>query len=222
MADLFNISLRSNIKEISKKLSDTAFKQINYATAVALSELAKEVQADEKANIGSTFNKPKSFTQNAVGMRGARKDNLTALVFVKPIAARYLRPYEDGGEHVLPGKALLNPKDIKLNANGQLPRGVLARLKARPDIFIGPVQTKSGPVNGVWQRIPAAKTGAQLRRRAAAGVNAGGHLKLLIRFGDALPVNKRLNYRSRAQSVVNRRFNAVFAKAMDKALSTAR
>lgn len=222
MPDLFNISVRSNIKEISRKLSGVATKQLKFATALALTELGKEVQADESNNIAHTFKKPKAFTKNAVGMRGARKDDLTAIVFVKPIAARYLQPYEDGGNHILPGRALLNPKDIKLNANGQLPRGVLARLKARPDIFIGPVQTKAGPVNGVWQRIPAAKKGAQMRRRVAAAVNTAAHLKLLIRFGDALPVTKSLNYRSRARSLVSRRFNSVFSAAVGKALATAR
>lgn len=219
---MFDISLRSNIKEISKQLTADAFKQRNFATAIALTALAKEVQADEKQNIGHTFKKPKAFTQNAVGMRGARKDNLTAVVFVRPIAARYLQPYEDGGDHVLPGKALLNPKDIKLNANGQLPRGILARLKARPDIFIGEVKTKGGPVNGVWQRIPAAKKGAQTKRRMAASINTAAHLKLLIRFGDALPVNKRLNYRSRAAAIVSRRFESAFSEAMAKALASAR
>jgi len=222
MPDLFNISVRSIIKEISRKLSGVATKQLKYATALALTELGKEVQADETDNIAHTFKKPKAFTKNAVGMRGARKDDLTAIVFVKPIAARYLLPYEEGGDHVLPGRALLNPKDIKLNANGQLPRGILARLKARPDIFIGPVQTKTGPVNGVWQRIPAAKKGAQTRRRAAAGMNTAAHLKLLIRFGDAIPVTKQLKYRSRAAALVARRFNAVFAKSLGKALSTAK
>ena len=222
MPDVFNISLRSNIKEITKQLTGMATKQLRFATALALTQLAKEVQADEADNIAHTFNRPKAFTKNAVGMRGARKDDLTAIVFVKPIAARYLRPYEDGGNHVLPGKALLNPKDIKLNANGQLPRGVLARLKARPDIFIGPVQTKSGPVNGVWQRIPAAKTGAQTRRRVAAAVNTAAHLKLLIRFGDAIPVQKSLHYRIRAAALINRRFNAVFTQSVNKALASAR
>ncbi len=222
MSDLFNISLRSNIKEISKKLLDVSLKQIRFATALALTELAKEVKADETENIRHTFKRPKSFTANAVGMKGARKDNLEAVVFVKPIAARYLQPYEDGGNHVLPGTALLNPKNIKLNANSQLPRGVLARLKARPDIFIGKVQTKSGPVNGVWQRIPAAKTGAQIKRRQAGGVNTAAHLKLIIRFGDAIVVNKQLHYRSRALSLVNRRFNAVFDRSLGNALKTAR
>jgi hypothetical protein len=229
MSDALNISIRSNIKEISKSLSDMAFKQIAFIATKALTELAKEVQADESDNIAHTFKKPKAFTKNAVGMRGARKDNLTALVFVRPIAARYLDPYETGGDHVLPGssQAILNPKDIRLNANGQLPRGVLERLKARPDIFIGPVQTKAGPVNGVWQRPYIRPKGSERGRshqggEVRRGANTTGRLKLLIRFGDALPVNKRLNYRSRAKSLVDRRFDAAFAKAMAEALATAR
>ncbi|NWC92634.1 MULTISPECIES: hypothetical protein [unclassified Pseudomonas] len=223
MASPLDISVRANVKELSKALSALAYKQIGFATAQALTALAKEVQADEIQNIASTFKKPRPFTQKSVGVQGARKDTLKASVFVRPIAAKYLEPYEDGGNHVLPGtsKAILNPKDIKLDQYGQLPRGVLDRLKARKDIFIGPVKTKSGIVNGVWQRVPP-KNGKGARRGRAAVAALPGHLKLLIRFGDSLAVNKRLNYRSRAKVLVDRRFNAVFGEAMAKALASAR
>ncbi|MDY7560205.1 hypothetical protein [Pseudomonas sp. AB6] len=216
-----DISVRANVKDLQKTLTALANKQIKFATALALTTIAKEVQADEIHNISLVFKKPKPFTQKSVGVKGARKDNLTAIVFVRPIAAKYLEPYEVGGLHVLSGRALLNPKDIKLNAYGQLPRNVLERLKARKDIFIGPVKTKSGSVNGVWQRIPP-KEGQKARRGRAASVAQPGHLKLIIRFGDPIIVNKRLNYRSRAQAIVNRRFNAVFGDAMAKALATAK
>lgn len=211
MSGAFDISIRSNVKEITKSLSALAYKHVKFATAQALTALAKEVQADEIQNIASTFKKPKPFTQKSVGVQGARKDTLTAVVFVRPIAAKYLAPYEGGGNHVMPGtsKAILNPKSIRLDQYGQLPRKVLDRLKARRDVFIGPVKSKSGTVNGVWQRIPA-------KRKQPA------HLKLLIRFGDSLAVNKRLNYRSRAKALVDRRFNAVFGEAMSKALASAR
>ena len=221
MASPIDISVRANVKELSKKLSALASKQIGFATALALTAIAKEVQAEETRNIATTFKKPRLFTQRSVGMRGARKDTLTATVFVKPIAAKYLQPYEDGGVHVLPGKKLLNPKDIKLDSFGQLPRNVLEKLRARKDIFIGPVKAKSGTINGVWQRIPP-KDGQKARRGRAATAAQPGHLKLLIRFGDALAVNKRLNYRSRAQAIVDRRFRAVFGEAIDRALATAR
>lgn len=211
MSGAFDISIRSNVKEITKSLSALAYKQVKFATAQALTALAKEVQADEIQNIASTFKKPRPFTQKSVGVQGARKDTLTAVVFVRDIAAKYLAPYEGGGNHVMPGtsKAILNPKKIRLDQYGQLPRKVLNRLKARRDVFIGPVKSKSGTVNGVWQRIPA-------KRKQPA------HLKLLIRFGDSLAVNKRLNYRSRAKALVDRRFNAVFSEAMSKAMASAR
>jgi len=221
MASPIDLSVRSNVKELSKKLSALAYKQIGFATAQALTAIAKQVQADETRNIAHTFKKPKPFTQNSVGVRGARKDNLVATVFVRPIAAKYLAPYEDGGVHFLSGRALLNPKNLKLNAYGQLPRGVLARLKARKDIFIGPVKTKAGSVNGVWQRIPP-KDGKAARRGRAAVAAQPGHLKLLIRFGDAIQVNKRLNYRSRAMAVVERGFAAAFRESLGRALETAK
>lgn len=202
-------SVRSNIKEINKSLSDLAYKQIDFATALALTDLAKQVQAAEKANIESIFKKPKPFTVNAVGMRGANKRNLTALVFVRPVAAKYLAPYEDGGVHALPGRALLNPKDIRLDQYGQLTRATLARLKARSDVFIGPVKTAHGNVNGVWQRVKPAK-------------GKPGHLKLLIRFGDALEVTKRLNFGSTAAKVINQGFTVAFNAGMAKAMATAR
>lgn len=205
----FEISVHSNIKEISRKLSALAYKQMPFATASALTMLAKEVQAAEKANIQQTFKHPKPFTVNAVGVRGATKASLEARVFIRPIAAKYLQPYEDGGAHVLPGHALLNPKDIRLNQYGQLSRGTLKRLKARADIYIGTIKTKHGDINGVWQRTKATKSDTS-------------RLRLLIRFGDALPVNKRLEYFQRARALVGRRFNPVFGAAMAKALATAR
>ncbi|KTT24250.1 hypothetical protein SB14R_10405 [Pseudomonas oryzihabitans] len=209
MAAAFDISVHGDLKALKRNLTALAEKQVRFATAQALTTLAKEVKAAEAQNIADTFENPRSFTINSLGVQGARKDTLVAKVYMKPIAAKYLSPYEDGGDHVLPGRALLNPKNIRLDKNGQLPRKVLARLKARPDVFIGPVKSKSGEVNGVWQRIPAKK-------------GQPAHLKLLIRFGDALPVNKRLEYRSRAEALVRRRFAPVMAAALAQAMATAR
>lgn len=204
-----DISVRSNIKEISKRLSNLANKQIAFASAQAITALAKKVQAAEKANIQKTFEKPKPFTLSAVGMRGATKASQTATVFVRPIAAKYLLPYEKGGQHALPGKALLNPKNIRLDQYGQLTRATLKRLKARSDVFIGPLKTQHGTINGVWQRLKATK-------------GKPAHLKLLIRFGDALPVTKQLGYGAKAKAIVDRGFNREFGAALGRALATAR
>ena len=79
MANPFDISVHANVKEISRSLSRLAHSQINFATAQALTALAKEVQADEIRNIATTFSKPKPFTQKSVGIQGARKDTLQAI-----------------------------------------------------------------------------------------------------------------------------------------------
>ncbi|UPG86843.1 hypothetical protein L2Y94_05675 [Luteibacter aegosomatis] len=203
------INIRSNLKEITKSLSDLAYRQVNFAAAQAINDLARQVAVAERDNIKATFEKPKPFTVNAVGVSGATKRTLTAVVYVKPIAARYLAPYEEGGVHKLPGRALLNPKNIRLDQYGQLSRTVLRRLKARRDVFIGPVKTKDGEVNGVWQRVPA-------RRKQPAT------LKLLIRFGDAIEVKKRLGFGTTGRDIVERGWSGAFDRAMARALATAR
>lgn len=228
MPSPFEISIRADVKKLTSQLSALAYKQLPFATATALTSLAKEVAAGESANIAATFKHPKPFTVKSIGIQPARKDSLVARVYVKPIAAKYLAPYEDGGAHALPGtsRALLNPKDIRLDQYGQLTRKTLERLRGRSDVFIGPVKTKNGVVNGVWQRpyIRAnTKIRGQSRRNGSLqrGANTTGKLKLLIRFGDAMPVTKQLHYRSKAQDLVNSRFAAVFGAAMGRALETA-
>jgi hypothetical protein len=222
----FNISIASNIKQIQKSLSDFAYKQVPFATAQALTSLAKLVRDEEVKNMAATFKNPSPFTLRSVRSTAARKDNPVATVFVMDKAAEYLDPYEVGGVHKLNSRALLNPKDIALNQYGQLRRGTLASLKARSDIFIGPVKTKHGVVNGVWQREAASAVITNKRtgktRISKRGINQSGKLKLLVRFGDALPVTQRLGYQVRAKQVVDANFNREMGRAIAKAIATAK
>ncbi|MET3134993.1 hypothetical protein AAKU55_005296 [Oxalobacteraceae bacterium GrIS 1.11] len=222
----FDISIQSNLRELQRSLRAFAAKQLPFAAATAMTSLAKLVQQGEVKNLEATFIKPSPFTLRSVRTTAARKDNLSATVFVMDKAAAYLDPYENGGVHKLNGKALLNPKDIGLNQYGQLRRGTLASLKGRSDIFIGPVKTKKGIVNGVWQReagsasVTNQRTGrTSITRR---GVNKSGALKLLIRFGDALPVKKHLGYQARAKAIVNANIDREMSRALAQAMASAR
>jgi len=229
----FDISVRANIKELQKSLSAFVQKQVPFATATALTALSKRVQQGEVDQLKKTLKNPSPFTLKSIRAIPARKNKLAATVFMMDKAAGYMTPFEDGGVHQLNSKALLNPKDIKLNQYGQLPKNILAALKARPDIFIGPVKTSKGVVNGVWQRPTNTKRvtllnakGKRLRGINKMGTGADGEqhgrLKLLIRFGDALPVNHRLSYKQRARQIINANFNAEFVKALTKAQATAK
>src|SRR5450830_169077 len=228
---MININVSSNIQKMTRVLTADIQRQVGFATAQALNAVAAMVRDAEQQNIRDTFKHPTPFTQNSVGVKKATKANPVAVIYMKDIAARYLSPYENGGLHVMPGssKAILNPKDIKLNQYGQLPKAALAKLKSRPDIFIGPVKTKAGIVNGVWQRFTDVKRvtllsskGKRLRglNKTSSEEQPKGRLKLLLRFADAIPVKKKLHYGRLAQQIVDANLSNEFNKALSNAIAT--
>lgn len=226
----FDINIRTNIKAFEKQLSAFAFKQIPFATAQALTALANTVAIAEQDNEKKVLDRPRPFTTGAIGVVKANKARMAATVFVKDITAAYLEPYQFGGTNVLNGRALLKPvgavKD--LDQFGNLPRSFLKSLQGRADIFIGSIQTKVGPVSGVWQRSVQAgsavatvtRTGKIRRTRKAT--NNTGHLVLLVKFEDAHPVKQYLDWFKVADRTVAKNFNREMGKALARAIANAR
>ena len=222
---MITISVKSNVDQIERSLNTFVREQVPFATAQAINALGRRVQQAEIENLRTTFRNPSPFTLRSVRMSPARKATPEATVFVMDKAAQYLVPYEFGGVHQLPGPALFNPKDIQVNGYGQLPRGIMAKLRGRSDIYIGPIKTSSGTINGVWQRLDINRKGQQRRQRAGRGGlyhKQLGALKLLIRFGDALPVTQHLDYMKRAQDIINRNFSREFGRALGAAIASVR
>jgi len=213
----------ADIKDLSAKLQSLK-KQIPFATAQALTSVARQIAAAEKTAFQRKLENPTPFTVNSVGAVGARRDNLTATVFVRDIAAGYLAPLEFGGVHKLNGQALLNPKDIKLNKYGNLSRNKISQLKAKSNVFIGDVDG----INGVWQRVKAkrGRKGKKRQKRSANGTRRAREKnpmpKLLIRFGDALPVKPTLGYMDRAEKMAVALMQGAISKAIDEALKSAK
>jgi hypothetical protein len=222
---MLTISVTADVKSITARLNDLARKQMPFALAGAVNDVAFQVQRAEKAAIQATFAHPRPFTANSVQVDKATKGYPVATVKVRPEVAKYLQPYETGGVHVLPGTALLDPVDIKLDQYGQLPQNTMANLRARQDIFIGRVMTKNGVINGVWQRLAISRKGNVRRKRLRGGRvfdATQGALKLLIRFGNAVPVTKHLGFHDRAVAIVKAVFVDAFASALGKAIGSAR
>lgn len=224
---MLNISIQADIKRVQRSLSALAEKQLPFVAAQACTALAKQVQTEERRALVSVFDRPTPFTVNSVGMKAARKTQPEAVVYIKDIAASYLAPYEIGGQHKLigAGKTWLNPKDkALLNQYGNLSKTTLARLKRRCDLFIGTVKTKRGErIGGVWQR-PMIRPNPNIRgqSRVRASRKTSGHLKLLVRFGDALPVRQHFDYRERAKQIIDKQFNKAFGQALARAIASAR
>ncbi|EPL7529583.1 hypothetical protein RG484_003392 [Morganella morganii] len=213
----------ANLTDLSNQLR-TLRKQIPFATAQAMTAVVRKIEDAQKVAMQRNLDNPTPFTVKSVKSRGARKSDLKAKVFVMNTAAAYLEPFETGGVHKLNGSALLNPKDIKLNKYGNLPRNKLSSLKSKENTFIGDI---SG-VNGVWQRKKA-KKGKKGRKRLQRSPNGTRRdrkkqpmPKLLIRFGDALSVEPVLGYQDRAMKMTQALLPQEINRAIAEAIRTAR
>ena len=213
----------ANLTDLSNQLR-TLRKQIPFATAQAMTAVVRKIEDAQKVAMQRNLDNPTPFTVKSVKSRGARKSDLKAKVFVMNTAAAYLEPFETGGVHKPNGSALLNPKDIKLNKYGNLPRNKLSSLKSKENTFIGDI---SG-VNGVWQRRKA-KKGKKGRKRLQRSPNGTRRdrkkqpmPKLLIRFGYALPVEPVLGYQDRAMKMTQALLPQEINRAIAEAIRTAR
>ena len=213
----------ANLTDLSNQLR-TLRKQIPFATAQAMTSVVRKIEDAQKVAMQRHLDNPTPFTVKSVKSRGARKSDLKAKVFVMNTAAAYLEPFEIGGVHKLNGSALLNPKDIKLNKYGNLPRNKMSALKSKESTFIGDI----GGVNGVWQRKKA-KKGKKGRKRLQRSPNGTRRNrkkqpmpKLLIRFGDALPVEPVLGYQDRAMKMTQALLPQEINRAIAEAIRTAK
>ncbi|PWC12962.1 hypothetical protein [Brenneria corticis] len=215
----------ANLNDLSKQLEKIR-KQIPFAAAQALTSTVRQIQDAQKKAIQQKFNAT-PFTVNSVRSKGATKANLSAKVFIMDKAAEYLSPFETGGMHVLFRKAKLVPHSLKLNKYGNIPRTAMATLKAKPDVFIGRVKTAGGSegIAGVWQRKKGKKR--KTRRKRSPNGQRQARLKtrppkLLIGFGDALPVSPVFGYQERAIQMAKALLPAEMEKAFAEAMRTAK
>lgn len=211
----------ASLRDLSRQLKQLQ-KQIPFATAQAMTSVVRDIAAAQKVALGRKLESPTPFTVNSVGSAGARKNNLRAKVFVRDVAAEYLEPFEFGGEHKLNSQALLNPKNIKLNKYGNMPRNKLSQLKAKPNVFVGEVNG----VDAVWQRRKPKKAKKKRARRSANGTRRPKRKqrapKLLVRFGDALPVTPVLGYMDRSKAMAEALMPAALSRAIAEAIRTAK
>ncbi len=214
--------IRGDLKPVHRAMIALGAKQVPFASALALTTLAKGVQGIEHDLIGKTFDDATPFTRNAIAIRPATKSRLVATVFAKDIQAAYLTPYIVGGVRDYGNKkGMILPVDVPVNQFGNLTKGTLQRLKGKPGVFVGTVKTKAGIINGVWQRPVAGKVVGK-RTKGARIVKPSGHLRLLLKFEDTSAVTKHFDFYGVAQRYLAKNAASVFDMAMRRALATAR
>lgn len=212
---MLGLSINSNIRDQLRQVNAEHKRQIAFALVKTVNELAKIAQEEEKKGLASFFDNPTPFTVNSVAIKYAKKGNPTATIYIRPLAARYIAPYEYGGKQFLGAKpADLVPISVASNQYGNLPRNTIKKYLNRKDVFLG----KVGSIYGLWQR-PTVQTG---KRKGGKTTNTTGKLKLLVSFHDPVNTQKRLNFGARANTVVTRNIKSVFERQLAAAIASAR
>jgi hypothetical protein len=211
------ISIHADVKKLTRQLTGLARDQIPFAVAQTVNGVAKRAIEAEQAAMTAQLDRPTPFTLRGIGLMRATKAMPIATLFIKDIQARYLRPEIAGGLQVLGNNhAILRPVDQPLNQYGNIPKGAIARLKGRSNIFIGTIVTPRGQrIGGVWEKVNVTRKGGARRtpQRGMIFTKQHGALRLLTRYrwGDA--VRRTVNAATTASE-----FNA----ALTRALATAK
>ena len=195
-----DINIRSDVKSINARLA-SASAQIPYATALAVTSVAKSAASDVTRQLPSIFKLASTFTLRAVGSTAASKRSLTATVFVRPVQAAYLKIQETGGTETPTGTAFVLPIDVRRNASGGMAKGALRAAQGRKknQAFSGVVHG----IPGIWQR-------------------AGKTLKLLAEFIHHRTYKAKFGYREKVAASVNANLPKAIDDAIAKALATAK
>ena len=206
-------------------------KQLPFATSVALNDAAFDARKAINQGTKGAFDVPVKFTQSAFLVQKAKKRDLTAIVYAQDKEgkdrARYLRFGIAGGSRpqkgleaffenavpndgTIPNGAYFMPTSlVKTNAAGNVTQATLRRISkgingnARGGFFIGTPRGGNRPP-GIYRR-----SRLQLQ-------------PYFIATTDRPTYTGRFNIEQIGGKVVERRFNSHFAKALDKALSTAK
>jgi hypothetical protein len=165
------ISIKADIKKLTRGLNDIQKKQIPFATSRALNDVARQAasktlreRADKVFEGGAT-----SFTKSGFRYEKSNKKNLTAKVFIDPARAEYMKFQIAGGTRFPKNRALMIPTThTRLNKFGNITRGTFNKLiNDRSKYFSGIPKGMQGAANeGIWERYgrqTKARTGQKIR-----------------------------------------------------------
>lgn len=199
------LSLASNLRDLERDLSDAARRQLPFAASLAINEMAEEIRKAETDRLDETLDRPTAFTKKAWAVRRSTRSNLSARVYAKPAQAAYLGRLEEGGTLRPKGRALVMPQAIRVNRHGNIARGAVKRVAAKPATFSG-TPKGGGRGAGIWERRGGHK----------------GKLVKLVSYADRATYKPTLGFTKSARARVARRFPAHLEAALCRAWSTRR
>ncbi len=205
-AGLFHVwimfDVQSNIDQFERSLNNFEREQLPFALSLGINETLDDVKSGEERLLDVRLDRPTPFTKRGLAVKRSSKRSLAGRVFFKPIQSAYLRKLEDGGERKPKGRAIPVPVNQRRNKYGNMSKGTIKRLLAKPNVFSGTIKG----VAGIWQR-PGRK---------------GGVPKLLIAYEPKATYRPQLHFERDARSIAVRRLPFNMRLGMLRAIQTAK
>lgn len=227
---MFKINVTHNLPDLARYVGNIG-KQARFATAVALTRTAQDVQRAVPAALDRALDRPTDFTKRGTYVLAARKDKLESVVGFKQAQAKYMAYMIEGGVRRPKNVALRLPTGIKTDAFGNLPKGAIKTLLAvaRKEQKLGKVKSRRFQVSAKVEIFYGDPADVGVKDRPA-GIykivkQAGGKSTMVSLV--AFP-RKNARYRARfdfaglARQTAGTRFAVHFQAELRKALASAR
>lgn len=194
------ISVKADIKSVTRKLTAIQKKQIPFAVSKGLNDTAFDLQRHMQGEVGKHIDRPTPFTRKGFMVRRATKAHHIAEVYIPGNRWKYMKYAVDGG--TAPGLSSV-PVKAPRNAYGSMRRNYLANAIKSKSTFSGTVKGKAG----VYRRT---------------GRKGKGGLKTLAVFKTGVRYPARFDYPGIGGKYVRSVFLRHMREALARALATAR
>jgi hypothetical protein len=218
-----DITVKWDVKRLTKDLSNIQRKQIPFATMLAMNKGMKGSTLILKKRAAQHFDRPQSFTLRAFGFKAARKRTLIGKVFIKKIQNRWLGINVSGGT-VTHGKKhgagvpfQPNKHLIPLDAHGNI-RGRRKGLIKRKKQFIRRLN-KSTTTKGVFEVTKRYKKATKNSPAVKAEIKLEIPFQRVTKYGFR---KKLFPFHAIAKRAFVKSFNFHFPKELQRALRSAK
>ena len=195
------VSVKSNIKEITKWTTNAQKKQIPFATQNAINTTLFQLRKEMGKQLDKKLDRPTPFTKRGFFVNKAKKSLLVGILIMKDVVANYMQFQVDGGIRA-DSKFIPIPfvPNARLNKFGNI-IGKRTGLIKKQTQFMGTVKGTTG----VWERT-----------------NRNQKVKLIIGFEKSATYKPRFPFYIIAQKFSANVFDKNFTKSFNRALKSAK
>lgn len=219
------ISVKGELKNLTRRLSNLQTKYIPKATALALTGAAFDGRKSVQEEMPKAFDRPTRFTVKGVMVKPAKVNHLTATVWLKGWSAKggnavtFLQPGIEGGPRkAKPYERLLRERGIlptsmftvpgpgaKIDAYGNISRGQLVKMLAALQALRDPLQRSKGK-----------KAKAYFVTKGAIWESRGKKAVPILLFAKQPTYKQRLDFHGIAARAAHKAFPREFERALSR------